>query len=76
MSILKKHLIEVSHPKEKNGIWVLTLNLEILLDHGGDGLCRHLGNNLTESGGVVKWKTLFVPLPKKARVRGVERFAS
>jgi len=57
MSILKEHLIEISHPKEKNGIRILTLNLEILFDHGGQRLCRHFENNLTESLGVVKWKT-------------------
>jgi hypothetical protein len=27
-----------------------------LFDHGGQGLCCHFENNLTESGGVVKWK--------------------
>ncbi len=34
----------------------MTLDLKILLDHGGDGFCGHLKDNLTETTEVVKWK--------------------
>jgi len=34
----------------------LALDLKILLDHGSQRFCHHVENNLTELGGVVKWK--------------------
>ena len=56
LGIFKKHFIEVSHSEEEEGIRILALDLKVLFDHRGQWSCRHFGNNLTESGGVVKWK--------------------
>jgi hypothetical protein len=32
MGVFEKHLVEVSHAKEKDGVRVLTLDLEVLFD--------------------------------------------
>ncbi|EKD35377.1 MAG: hypothetical protein ACD_75C01937G0002 [uncultured bacterium] len=41
--IVKKHLVKIPHPVEKDGIFMLPLDFQVLLQHGGQfGHCIYL----------------------------------
>jgi hypothetical protein len=48
MGILEEHFVKVPQTEKKQGIRILTLDPEILFDHGSKRLRLHPRNNLTE----------------------------